>query len=144
MNKVMSILKIKGSDVLRIPQEATVLEALKQMAESRTGSVIVMDGERIAGIFTERDFAWNVGVRDIPPSAIKVKEVMTRSLVTVNPDDSVNQCMELITNHRIRHLPVMEGDELVGIVSIGDVVKDMIEELQFVVAQLENYITNFR
>jgi CBS domain-containing protein len=106
--------------------------------------VIVTNGEKIAGIFTERDFAWKVGVNDSLPSAVKVKEVMTSNLITVTPEDSVNHCMALITDHHIRHLPVMENDQLVGIISIGDVVKDIIEELQFAVKQLESYITNFR
>jgi CBS domain-containing protein len=144
MNKVKKLLQLKGHRVWKISQDATVLEAIKLMAEKRTGSVMVMDGDLIAGIFTERDFAVKVGVRDVLPSSIKVGDVMTSDLITVTPEDSVNHCMGLITDHHIRHLPVMENERLVGIISIGDVVKDIIDELQFAVKQLENYITNFR
>jgi CBS domain-containing protein len=144
MNSVKRVLKSKGHRVWKIAKDATVLEALKLMAEKDTGSVMVMDGDRIAGIFTERDFSRKVGLQNMLPSTIKVADVMTSELITVSPEDNVNKCMELITEHRLRHLPVMEDGHLVGIVSIGDVVKDIIEELQFAVKQLENYITNFR
>jgi len=144
MNKVHQILKIKGQQVWRVSKDATVLDALQMMGEKQISSVIVMDGEQIAGIFTERDFAQKVGVRNVPPSSVKVAEVMSPDLITVDLETSVNQCMSIITNSRIRHLPVMENGELVGIISIGDVVKDVIEELQFMVSQLENYVMNFR
>jgi len=144
MNKVKQILRIKGHHVWKISKDATVLDALRLMAEKQTGSVVVMDGNHLAGIFTERDFSRKVGLEEIKPSETKLSEVMTRELTTIGPDDSVNRCMELMTERRIRHLPVVEEDRLLGIVSIGDVVKDMIEELQFMVKQLENYITGFR
>lgn len=144
MNKVHQILKIKGQQVWKVSKDATVLDALQIMTERQISSVIVMDGERIAGIFTERDFAKKVGVRDILPSSVKVAEVMSPDLITVDLETSVNQCMSIITNSRIRHLPVMENGELIGIISIGDIVKDVIEELQFMVTQLENYVINFR
>ena len=106
--------------------------------------MIAMDGEKVAGIFTERDFAHKVGLYGKNSTAVKIEEVMTKDLITVNPSQSVNVCMTLMTEKRIRHLPVFEGGQLVGIVSIGDVLKDMIEELQFMIAQLENYITGLR
>lgn len=144
MNTVNRVLRSKGHRVWKISQDAMVLEALRLMAEKETGSVMVMDGERVVGIFTERDFARKVGLQNWLPSTMKVADVMTRELITVSPEDNVNKCMALITEHRVRHLPVMEDGRLVGIVSIGDVVKDIIEELQFAVKQMENYITNFR
>ncbi len=144
MNKVTYILRTKSSRVWKIPQDATVLEALQIMAEKHIGAVLVMDGKEVAGIFTERDFARKVGLFDTKPSAVKVGEVMSSELITISPNDSVNVCMELMTEKRIRHLPVLDKDHLVGIVSIGDVVKDIIDELQFMVKQLENYITGFR
>ncbi len=144
MNKVRQILTVKGHQIWTISKDATVLDALKIMAQKRISSVIVMDGDKIAGIFTERDFAQKVGVRDVLPSSVKVAEVMSPDLLTVNLETSVNQCMSIITNSRIRHLPVMEGDQLVGLVSIGDIVKDVIEELEFMVKQLENYVIYFR
>ncbi len=144
MNTVKQILRLKGKSVWKVSKDATVLEALKLMAEKGTGSVVVMSGDKVAGIFTERDFARKVGLYEIKPSEIKVGDVMTSELITIEPNDSVNECMNLMTNNRIRHLPVLENGQLVGIISIGDVVKDIIEELQFMVKQLENYITGLR
>jgi len=144
MNKITQILRAKGSRVWKISKDATVLEALQLMAEKQVGSVLIMDRNEVAGIFTERDFARKVGLVEIKPSTIKVGEVMTSKLITISPNNSVNECMELMTEKHIRHLPVLDKDHLVGMVSIGDVVKDMIEELQFMVKQLENYITGFR
>ncbi len=144
MNKVSQILKSKGNQVVTVNGDVTVLDALKIMADQRIGSVIVMDDGKIAGIFTERDYARRVGLDDAAPSSVPVADVMTKDLVTVSLDSSVNQCMEIITENHIRHLPVLDGDQIVGVVSIGDVVKDMIEELQFMVKQMENYITYFR
>jgi CBS domain-containing protein len=144
MNKVSYVLKSKGDRVWTVPVEATVLEALQLMAEKQTSSVVVMDGEKIAGIFTERDFARKLGLFESKPGAIPVGRVMSRELITVTPDDTVNRCMEIMTEKHIRHLPVIQEGRLVGIVSIGDLVKDTIEELQFMVEQLENYITGFR
>jgi CBS domain-containing protein len=130
--------------VWKVSGDATVLETLQLMAEKQVGSVLIMEGNQVAGIFTERDFARKVGLFDTKPSTIRVGEVMSTNLITISPNDSVNLCMELMTDKRIRHLPVLEKDHLVGLVSIGDIVKDMIDELKFMVKQLENYITGFR
>lgn len=144
MNKVKQILKVKGHSIWTISKDETVLDALELMAEKQIGSVLVLDEDRVVGIFTERDYARKVGLRDEKPSNILVQEVMSRPLITVDPETTVNQCMAIITNNRIRHLPVMENERVVGVISIGDVVKDIIEELQFLVKQLENYIANYR
>ena len=144
MNKVSQILRKKGSRVWKIAKDATVLEALQLMAEKKTGSVMVMDGNMVAGIFTERDFARKVGLFEPNPGAVRVGDVMTSQLITISLTDSVNECMEIMTENHIRHLPVLDDGRLVGIISIGDVVKDIIDELQFMVKQLENYITGFR
>ncbi len=144
MNSVKQILRVKGNAVWKVSKDATVLDALRLMAEKGTGSVVVMDGDKVAGIFTERDFARKVGLYEIKPSEIKISEVMTSDLITVGMDDSVNECMTLMTEKHIRHLPVIENGQLSGIISIGDVVKDIIEELRFMVKQLENYITGLR
>jgi CBS domain-containing protein len=144
MNTVKQILRAKGDRVWKVTKDSTVLEALQLMAEKGTASVVVMDGDKVSGIFTERDFARKVGLHEKKPSAVRVGEVMTGDLITLDPDDSVNQCMELMTENHIRHLPVLKDNRLVGIISIGDVVKDMIDELQFMVKQLENYITGLR
>jgi CBS domain-containing protein len=144
MNTVKQILRVKGKSVWKVSKDATVLEALRLMAEKGTGSVVVMNGDKVGGIFTERDFARKVGLYEIKPSEIKVGDVMTSELITIEMDDSVSEVMTLMTEKHIRHLPVIENGQLAGIISIGDVVKDIIEELQFMVKQLENYITGFR
>jgi CBS domain-containing protein len=144
MNKVKHILKEKGHRVWKVSKDATVLEALQLMAEKGTASVVVMEANQITGIFTERDFARKVGLVERKPNQVKVDEVMSRDIITVGLDDTVNICMSLMTDKHIRHLPVVDKGELVGIVSIGDIVKDIISELESLVTQLENYITGFR
>jgi len=121
-----------------------VQEALKVMAEHGIGSVLVMEGDRLAGIITERDFARKLGVEGLSPSTIAVRDVMTTDLITVTPGQSVNECMAIMTEKRIRHLPVVEEGRLVGLLSIGDVVKDMIEELEFMLRQMEGYVSGLR
>lgn len=144
MNTVGTILKAKGSTVYTISQDAPVSEALKIFADKRISSVVAMDGEKVAGIFTERDFAHKVGLHGKDPTTVKVEQVMTKDLITVNPSQSVNVCMNLMTDKHIRHLPVFKDGQMIGIVSIGDVLKDMIEELQFMIKQLESYIKGLR
>jgi CBS domain-containing protein len=144
MNKVWQILKAKGNQVWTISKDATVLDALKLMTEKGISALVVMDGDKAAGIFTEKDHAKKVGALERQPRDTRVGEVMSQDLITVSPDQSVNDCMTIMTERRIRHIPVFENGHLVGLISIGDVVKDMIEELQFMVNQLENYITGLR
>ena len=144
MNKVRQILKIKGSKVWTISKDASLLDALTLLREKKIGALVVMDGDKPAGIFSERDYVQRVDIAHQQPAAIRVDSIMTKNIVTVEPGQSVNECMELMTEKHIRHLPVLEDGRLVGIISIGDVVKDMIEELQFMVKQLENYITGLR
>lgn len=144
MNKVKHILKEKGHRVWKVSKDATVLEALQLMAEKGTASVVVMEVDQIVGIFTERDFARKVGLVERKPNQVKIEEVMSREIITVGLDDTVNVCMSIMTDKHIRHLPVVDKGELVGIVSIGDIVKDIIAELESLVTQLENYITGFR
>lgn len=140
MNTVRKILKLKGDYVWTISKDAPVSDALKIFVEHWVGSVVVMDGEAVVGIFTERDFAHKVGFLDRNAHEVKIEEVMTKDLITVDPKQSVNVCMALMTDNHIRHLPVFDHGKLVGILSIGDVVKDIIDELQFLVSQLEKFI----
>lgn len=144
MNTVRLILKAKGNQVWSIPKDARVSEAIALFVEKKIGSVIVMDGKTVVGIFTERDFAHKVGFYGTAPSLVKIEDVMTKDLVTVKPDNTVNDCMAIMTDRHIRHLPVYDDGQLVGLLSIGDVVKDMIDELNFMVTQLENYIKGLR
>ena len=144
MNKVWQIMKVKGSQVWTISKDSTVLDALKLMAEKQIGALVVMDGDQVVGIFSERDHARKGVLIGNHADSTRIDKVMTKGLFTVTPEHSVTECMALMTDRRIRHLPVFEGDQLVGLVSIGDIVKDMIEELEFMVNQLEKYITGLR
>lgn len=144
MNTVRQLLKAKGDQVWTISREATVLDALERMAEKRVGSLVVVENDQVIGIFTERGYARKVAPERRHPEETRIEEVMTKELITVSPDQSVNECLELMTDNHIRHLPVMEAGRLVGIISVGDVVKDVIEELEFHVEQLTSYISGFR
>jgi CBS domain-containing protein len=144
MNQVRQLLKAKGEHVWTISSGSTVLEGLELMAKKNIGALLVLDDEQVVGIFTERDYARRVGPERKKPEATRVAEVMTRDLITIDPSQTVNQCMVLMTDNHIRHLPVMDNGRLVGIISVGDVVKDMIEELEFHVDQLTRYITGLR
>ena len=144
MNKVRHLLKAKGEQVWTISKDSTILDGLKLMADKRIGSLPVLDGGRVVGIFTERDYARRVGPDLRKPEETRIEEVMTRELITVDPGQTVNDCMVLMTENHIRHLPVMDEGRLVGIISVGDVVKDIIEELEFHVEQLKSYITGLR
>jgi CBS domain-containing protein len=149
MDTVGEFLSKKGSTVYSVEPGSTVFQALKLMAEKNIGAVVVMDKEmRIHGIFSERDYARKMMDEGMSAQATRVKEVMTTLLVTVNPDTRINECMALMTEKRVRHLPVIEGEKLVGVVSIGDVVKSVVTEQEMVISQqaykidqLENYIS---
>ena len=144
MNTVSYMLKTKGSKVFTVPVDASVLDALDILVENKIGSVLVMDGDKLAGIFTERDFVYKLGTKRKDPAKLKIADVMTREVITVTPQHTVNKCMSVMTDNHFRHLPVLEDGKVVGIVSIGDVVKDLIEELQFMVEQFEMYIQGLR
>ena len=144
MNKVNRLLKNKGSVVYTVPLTATALDAVLLMAEKNIGAVMVVDGDRLVGIFTERDFAYKIGCIEKIPHEIMITEVMTPDPLTITPAHSINDCMTLMTDNHFRHLPVVDHGKLVGVISIGDVVKDLIEELQFMVQQMEKYIMGLR
>jgi len=144
MNKVNRILKDKGRAVWSVPSNATALDAVTLMADKNIGAVLVIDVGKLVGIFTERDFAYKIGCYEKAAQEIMVSEVMTPNPITVSPEQSVNDCMALMTDNHVRHLPVLDQGQLVGVISIGDVVKDLIEELQFMVEQMEKYIMGLR
>lgn len=135
------ILRAKGPQVWWISPDATVFSALELMAEKNIGALVVLDGESLAGIFSERDYARKVILKGKASKETSVREIMTSEVTTVRPSQSVDECMALMTDKRVRHLPVFEGDKLVGIISIGDVVKAVISEREFTIKQLESYIT---
>ena len=145
MHTVAQILKTKPvQTVYRIEPTATVLEALKQLADKRVGALLVMDGEQIVGIVTERDYARKVDLLGRSAQDTAVSEIMTSTVMYVRPDHGNEQCMALMTENRLRHLPVISGGKLVGLLSIGDLVKDIISEQQFIIEQLEHYIQGER
>lgn len=141
MGTVRHILQKKGHEVLSVNPSATVYYALEYMVEKNVGALLVMEDERFAGIFTERDYARKVILKGKASRETLVREIMSEHPASVTPDDTVENCMKLMTQKYIRHLPVMEGEKLVGLVSIGDIVKYIIEEQKFIIDNLEHYIT---
>ena len=142
MKTVQQLLVAKSGAVLSIPPDATVYEALALMARHDVGALVVMEGDRIVGMFSERDYARKVVLQGRSSSNTPVRDIMTAKVVTVRPDDSVDHCMQVVTEHRIRHLPVAEGDAIVGVISIGDLVKAVIEDQQVELDQLQRYIAS--
>ncbi len=138
---VQGLLAEKGSDVVGIPPDATVFEAVSLMAEHNVGAVIVLDERRLVGILSERDYARKIILLDRMSRETLVSEIMTADVQTVSPDDSIDRCMEMMTAGRYRHLPVVDGEEVIGVISIGDVVRVVIELQQALIGDLERYIT---
>ena len=137
---VRHILQQKGRDFWTIDPDATVFDALAKMAEKDVGSLIVMDREKLIGIITERHYSRNVILKGKTSPTTLVREIMERNVVHVRPDQSMELCMALMTERRVRHLPVLEGDKVIGIVSIGDLLKSIISKQKFVIDELEHYI----
>ena len=145
MKSVANILKTKTDvDVHSIAPSATVFDALKLMAEKNIGSLLVTERDAIVGIVTERDYARKVALLGRSSPLTQVREVMTTAVMFVGPEQSPDHCMALMTQHRLRHLPVVEDGKLLGLVSIGDLVKDIISEQKFIIEQLERYIAGER
>ena len=141
MKTVGDLLKVKGHRVWSVAPASTVLEALRLMAEKDVGALLVMQGETVVGLISERDYARKVFLKGKSSPGTPVREIMTERVLAVSPDRTIEECMVLMTAHRVRHLPVMEGGRIAGLISIGDVVKASIEEKDFLIKQLENYIT---
>jgi len=141
---VRQLINRKGNQVWSIRPSATVFEALELMAEKRIGALLVMQGTLLVGIFSERDYARKVILQGKSSHNTRVSEIMTANVVGVQPGQTMADCMALMTDKRVRHLPVLEDDEVVGVVSIGDVVKEIISEQEFIIGQLESYITGGR
>jgi len=138
---VKDVLQTKGHDVLSITPDATVYEALKIMADKNVGALVVLNGEAVAGLLSERDYARKVILHGKSSREMQVREIMTSKVYYMRPEQSLQDCMEQMTDKRVRHLPVLEGDRLVGIISIGDVVKEIIADQESTIKLLENYIT---
>jgi CBS domain-containing protein len=139
------ILKSKATQVVHtIAPEASVFDAVKLMADKDIGALVVMAGSKVAGLITERDYARKITLMSRSSGDTLVSEIMTSKVLYVRPERTSDECMALMTENRVRHLPVMDGDRLLGIISIGDLVKDIISEQQFIIRQLEHYITGER
>jgi CBS domain-containing protein len=141
MSKIISqILKLKGSDVWSTTPDATVYDALELMAEKGIGALVVMEEGKVAGIFTERDNARKVDLEGRCSQKATIRQVMSVDILYITPQTSVDEAMAIVTESRRRHLPVMENDQLVGLASIGDLVKASLDEKDFVIKQLKKYI----
>ena len=140
MITVRQLLRGKGHDVWHIVPDASVYDALKLMAIKEIGSLLVLEGEELVGIISERDYARKVVLKEETTVDTPVKEIMTQEVISLSPEQTIRECMALMTDKRIRHLPVLENDRLVGIISIGDVVKAIISQQEFMIEQLEKYI----
>lgn len=145
MQTVAHILNSKSTrTVWTIAPDALVLEAIQLFAEKGIGALLVMEGEEVLGIVTERDYARKVHIKGRSSDDTPVRAIMTSPVMYVRPDQTNEQCMALMTENRLRHLPVMENGKLIGLISIGDLVKDIISEQQFIIQQLEHYIRGER
>jgi len=141
MGKISDILTKKGSQVYTISQGETVFEAVKRMVEHNAGCLLVTEGEKIHGIITERDYLRGIALAGRTSKTTQVQEIMTSRIVVVHPDTSVEEAMAIMTDRRFRHLPVVDSGKLVGIVSIGDLVKQISQDRKFEIQYLTDYIT---
>lgn len=142
MHTVRQLLQAKSSGVVSITPDAMVIEAIRLMAEQRIGALLVMEGAHLAGILSERDYARKVVLQGRSSKETPVRDIMTAEVITVAPSDTVAHCMALVTNSRIRHLPVLDGGSVVGVLSIGDLVKAVIDAQQQDIDQLQRYIAS--
>jgi CBS domain-containing protein len=140
MTTVRQLLDQRGGKLWSIHPDATVFDAIAKMAEKDIGSLLVMDGAEFVGIITERHYARNVVLKGKTSPAMPVRDIMETRVVIARPEQSVEQCMTLMSEKRVRHLPVFEGEKPIGIISIGDLVKSIIGDQKFMIDQLEHYI----
>ncbi|ALJ29011.1 MULTISPECIES: CBS domain-containing protein [Stenotrophomonas] len=140
MQTVRQLLGTKSPEIHAVAPDSAVIDAIRLMAEKGIGAVLVMDGARLAGILSERDYARKIVLRDRSSRDTPVAAIMTAEVVTVTPADTVEDCLQLVTDRRIRHLPVVEGGAVLGVISIGDLVKSVIEQQRRELGQLQQYI----
>jgi CBS domain-containing protein len=140
MTVLSQLLDLKGHDIYSVTPDTPVITAIRVMAEHHVGALLVMEGPRLAGIVSERDYARKVVLLGRSSDTTPVRDIMTRAVRTIEPDDTVDGAMRMMTEHRIRHLPVVDGARVVGIVSIGDLVKSVIEEQRHTIEDLRSYI----
>ena len=140
MGKVRNIIQTKGNAIYSVPSTITVYQALEHMFEKNIGALLVIDDGKFLGIFTERHYARKLALRGKSSKETLIGEIMTEQPVTVTCDTTIEDCMKIMTSKKIRHLPVMENEKLVGLISVGDVVKYIIQEQKFIIENLEQYI----
>jgi CBS domain-containing protein len=140
MTTVRQLLDQKSGKLWSIHPDATVFDAIAKMAEKDIGSLVVMDGDKLVGIITERHYARNVVLKGKTSPAMPVRDIMETRVFIARPEQSVEQCMTLMSEKRVRHLPVFEGEKPIGIISVGDLVKSIIGDQKFMIDQLEHYI----
>ena len=141
MKTVAQLLRAKPHGVLSVAPDAAVFQALQLMAENNVGALLVLEGDRLVGIFSERDYARKVILMGKSSKEIPVREIMSSHVLYVRPQQTIEDCMALMTDKRVRHLPVLDEQRVVGVISIGDVVKGIISEQEFLIEQLQNYIS---
>ncbi len=141
MKTVKELLQVKGHEYWSVTPDTSVYEALKLMAEKNVGALLVLEADALVGLLSERDYARKVILKGKSSKNTPVKEIMSDKVICLSPDRSVEECMALMTDKRFRHLPVMDDNKLVGVVSIGDVVKAIISDKEFTIEQLEHYIS---
>ncbi|WMT74473.1 CBS domain-containing protein [Bradyrhizobium sp. Ash2021] len=144
MATIRQLLDKKGHEVLSVEPDETVLNSIKKMADKNVGSLVVMEGNKLVGIMTERHYARNVFLKGRSSPTTPVRDIMETSVVFVRPDQSVDECMAIMTEKAVRHLPVIDQGNVVGIISIGDLVKDKISDQTFVIEQLVQFIHGTR
>ena len=137
---VRALLDHKGWAVVSIGPEQPVFDAIQKLAAHGVGALVVLEGETLAGIFSERDYARKVILKGRSSSETSVRQIMSSPVLTVRPDQSVRECMQIVNDKRVRHLPVVEGERVVGVLSIGDLVRSVLEEQQNTIEELEQYI----
>lgn len=140
MGTVKQIIETKGSVTFTITPDTSVYHALELMVEKNVSALLVMENDKLAGIFTERDYARKVVLKGKKSKETQIGDIMTKDLITVSPDTTIDECMELMTGKFIRHLPVVNNDKLAGIISIGDVVRRIIEDQKSIIGHMEQYI----
>jgi CBS domain-containing protein len=141
MKTVKEILAVKGRAVYSIQPGASVYDAMKLMADKGIGALMVMENDRLVGVISERDYARKVILQGRSSRSTQVSEIMTAHVLYADPDQNIDQCMAIMTEKRVRHLPVLDKGRVVGVISIGDLVKSIITEQKFIIEQLERYIT---
>lgn len=141
--QIREILNTKGGSVWSIQPEATVFQAIQMMADKNVGALLVTRGEKLVGIISERDYTRKVALMGRSSKDTSVKDILSGHVVTASPDHTIEDCMKLMTEHRVRHLPVLDGNRILGVVSIGDLVNRIISAQNSAIEQLETYITGF-